>query len=256
MGQIFRGLELLSQLQVVHTDIKPENILLDRPITEAEHGEFNIRFADFGSASFIQDGLFSRAAGTAYYSPPEMTLELDEYDTSVDIWAAGIICFELVTGYMLFDLYNRHPDSYDVSGEALNEDLSFAEPIEMEIGGTETVDRMSNGSYDSDSSDESTGDSNDEREETAKYFMLLEKVLGRPPKYTRDLAKEYYNSKGRLIGNPKITHTPIKQLLIARHGIPEDVSELMHDLISKCLMYHPDARLTPIEGIEHPFCNV
>merc|ERR1719473_1640245 len=64
--QLLQALCLLADFHVVHSDIKPENILVD----EDEKGEITCRFIDFGS-SFSFDRPESLALATPEYMPPE-----------------------------------------------------------------------------------------------------------------------------------------------------------------------------------------
>jgi serine/threonine protein kinase len=85
------GLDVLHRNNIVHRDIKPQNIMLD------EHGK--AKFADFG-ISCILDELengdnFRDSAGTTPYMAPEIcNPEIVSYSGKVaDIWALGITCF-------------------------------------------------------------------------------------------------------------------------------------------------------------------
>ncbi len=80
---------------IVHRDIKPGNILI------SSHGE--IKLADFGIASsekeaetnLTQDG---STLGTPSYMPPEQFSETKKVDNRADIYAMGVMLYEMVTG--------------------------------------------------------------------------------------------------------------------------------------------------------------
>ncbi len=80
---------------IVHRDIKPGNILI------SAHGD--IKLADFGIAStekegnenLTQDG---STLGTPSYMPPEQFSETNKVDNRADIYAMGIMLYEMVTG--------------------------------------------------------------------------------------------------------------------------------------------------------------
>jgi len=107
--QILTGLEFLHRQNVVHGDIKPQNILLFRKPRTDPDGTFqwehiNIKICDLGLAQYLdQRGvvLFSGVVGTQNYIAPEILLNQD-YGTKVDIWAVGVIIFELLGGYEPF----------------------------------------------------------------------------------------------------------------------------------------------------------
>jgi serine/threonine-protein kinase SRPK3 len=61
----------------------------------------NITIADFG-ATCTEDEFYEEDFGTRYYRAPEVIL-MGEITNKVDIWAAGCILYELITGELLFD---------------------------------------------------------------------------------------------------------------------------------------------------------
>ena len=110
--QLFEGLSILHARGVVHRDIKPGNLLLEEPLDlAAMHGAggqpaerplAQLRIADFGIAD-VQDMAFGdrgfhRLRGTLHFMAPEL-VGRDTVDARVDIYAAGVTLFYLLTGY-------------------------------------------------------------------------------------------------------------------------------------------------------------
>jgi serine/threonine protein kinase len=94
-AEIFLALEYIHGLGVVYRDLKLENVLLD------ENG--HVRLADFGlskllrredSPTLVRTNTF---CGTREYVAPEMLARVP-YDTSVDLWAFGILLYEILCG--------------------------------------------------------------------------------------------------------------------------------------------------------------
>lgn len=90
--EISYGLKYLHQNNVLHRDIKPQNILIHN---------HNIKISDFGFAkSFEKHELITTFCGSPLYMAPEIIKD-HEYDTKSDIWSLGVIFYELIT--------KRHP---------------------------------------------------------------------------------------------------------------------------------------------------
>jgi len=95
--QICEGLAEAHRLGVVHRDLKPQNIMIDR--------EGNIRIMDFGIARSVQaKGITATGmmVGTPEYMAPEQ-VEGKETDQRSDIYSLGVILFELLTGILPFE---------------------------------------------------------------------------------------------------------------------------------------------------------
>ena len=93
-------------LGIVHRDLKPANLFL----TKRPDGSPCIKVLDFGiskltNASSTRDqGMTKTTAvmGSPFYMSPEHLLSSRDVDMRTDIWALGVICFELLTGKLPF----------------------------------------------------------------------------------------------------------------------------------------------------------
>jgi len=95
--QICEGLSEAHHLGVIHRDLKPQNIMID--------ADGNTRIMDFGIARFLEgEGVTTQGVliGTPDYMSPEQT-ELEGVDQRSDIYALGVILFEMVTGRVPFE---------------------------------------------------------------------------------------------------------------------------------------------------------
>ena len=95
---IARGMMLLHKHCVIHRDLKPENILLD--------SDFHPRITDFGLSKFFDPNhSMSQSmseSGTVVYMAPEV-ISSDHFNTKADVYAFGILMFEVVAGRRAYD---------------------------------------------------------------------------------------------------------------------------------------------------------
>lgn len=93
--QITNGLEAAHKNNIVHRDIKPQNIM----ITKDGH----VKIMDFGVAKLSNANLtkVNQTAGTLAYISPEQ-LQGKQIDYRTDIWSFGVVLYELITDTIPF----------------------------------------------------------------------------------------------------------------------------------------------------------
>lgn len=97
MRTLVAAVQYLHEQEIVHRDIKAENILLK----DSSDTDFRCVLCDFGFAKTLPKGGLRTNCGTENYAAPEILMG-KKYGKSVDIWALGITMFMLITGYHPF----------------------------------------------------------------------------------------------------------------------------------------------------------
>ncbi|CEL92938.1 unnamed protein product [Vitrella brassicaformis CCMP3155] len=94
--QLLRGVAYCHQHRVLHRDLKPQNLLINR--------EGALKLADFGLARAfgIPVRSYTHEVVTLWYRAPDVLMGSRKYSTPVDIWSIGCIFAEMVNGRPLF----------------------------------------------------------------------------------------------------------------------------------------------------------
>ncbi|KAI4459065.1 serine/threonine-protein kinase [Holotrichia oblita] len=90
------ALAYLHNLNIVHRDVKPENLLVDMDGDRVRI----LKLGDFGLACEVNEPLYT-VCGTPTYVAPEILAE-SGYGLKIDVWAAGVILYILLCGYPPF----------------------------------------------------------------------------------------------------------------------------------------------------------
>jgi len=92
--QLLLALKLLKKCNIIHADIKLDNIL----VTE---NKLTLKLCDFGSACRFGDVEPAPYLVSRFYRAPEIMLGLP-YDYAIDLWAVAVTLFEVYTGRIMF----------------------------------------------------------------------------------------------------------------------------------------------------------
>ena len=118
--QILSSLDYLHNvLKICHRDLKPENFLIsineqNRPI---------LKLIDFGLATYICRGEKMKGKiGTTMYMAPEI-LKNEPFNEKIDVWSAGIILFNMMTGCEPFASGNEKFKQYQIINKPINFDV-------------------------------------------------------------------------------------------------------------------------------------
>lgn len=92
--QMFLGLALMRKANILHADLKPDNLL----VNDARN---ILKICDLGSASDASENEITPYLVSRYYRAPEIILGMP-YDFAIDVWSIGCTLYELYTGKILF----------------------------------------------------------------------------------------------------------------------------------------------------------
>ena len=117
--QLIQGLKVLHSNKIIHRDLKPDNLFLD--------DKLELKIGDFGLVAKLSKNNEKRRTrcGTISYMAPEIIKNNEKgYSFEVDIWAVGVIMFNLLTGELPFS-------GYKIEEKILNCDYCFPEEIKI-----------------------------------------------------------------------------------------------------------------------------
>ena len=118
-AQILEGLKYLNKCNIIHYDIKPNNIIIDECL--------NIKIIDFSISvdiSNIKDQYINlKYRGTSFFMAPEVIrgkkIEIKNFH-KIDLFSLGVMLYRLAFGYYPFDLKHEDVDNDDIIYEKIN----------------------------------------------------------------------------------------------------------------------------------------
>ena len=225
--QILTTLSFLEHgdIQVIHCDLKPENVVLCDP-----HSSL-IKVIDFGSSCFSNEKAYTYIQ-SRYYRSPEVILGVS-YNTRIDVWSLGCMLVEMHTGYPLFNGTNEHDQLCRIQ-EVLGDP-----PRDLLV--RSSSDKLNK--YFSVTTNGSTHPLTSGRltEETT-YALLPAKNF--TPREVLDLQDIIM----------KISSVSERETIIS--AMPPDEREqyeLFSDFIARMLEYDPEKRISATDALKHPF---
>jgi serine/threonine protein kinase/tetratricopeptide (TPR) repeat protein len=128
--QVARGLLTAHAAGIIHRDIKPSNVIVT--------SEGTIKILDFGLAKLCHQPLLTRTharVGTLFYMSPEQ-IDTEDVGQQADLWALGVVFYELLTGKKPFDRETEQAIIQDI----LNS--SPVPPSDLQKGIPDAVERI------------------------------------------------------------------------------------------------------------------
>jgi len=133
VAHVLSGVAYLHGMNVIHGDIKAENILLTAG-PDSNVGALVAKIADFGLSSKLESSAQKEngverkiGRGTAEYMSPELSGECGERGLGVDVWACGVLLYVLLSGQYPF--HGSTPDEtrkHVVDGRVVFPSATFA----------------------------------------------------------------------------------------------------------------------------------
>lgn len=215
--QMFLALGLLKKCNILHADLKPDNILINE-------SRSLLKVCDLGSACDASDNEITPYLVSRFYRAPEIILGIP-YDAAIDVWSIGCTLFELYTGKILF------------TGRTNNQMLRSI----MECRGRFSLKLLRRAEF--------AGLHFDEM----GHFRSVEKdkLTGRdvmrtlPMKGVGTDGEKGKGLKSRVMAAMGKNQTEAEG---------KEISALV-DLLEKCLTINGEKRITPSEALKHPFIS-
>lgn len=216
--QLMDGLAYLREHELLHADLKPDNILIDERMQ-------TVKIADLGSALKIFEVEKAPELVSRFYRPPEVILGIP-YDYAIDVWSIGCTLYELLTGTILF-----------WEGESNNGMIR----VIQQVRGRFPSKLAKKGFFYLEYFDE-----------TGQHFRSVTKnytTATIDTKYVRMPERPQKDVKSRVLGTKRKDDEGKTE---------EDIQmrTLFVDFLDKCLDVNPERRITAPAALKHPFVQM
>jgi len=213
---IFIALRALRSIQIIHSDLKPDNMLLSLDRTR-------VKLSDFGSSLDVAQAGQVRTdyLQPRYYRAPEVIMG-QPYTTQIDMWSAGATLYELATDHALF------------RGESNNGMIHAM----LKVCGPFSKTLATSGKFASKHFSES-GD-----------FVLKDKANDSSETFAMSTFATPSPSVLKLIEEGGAKRAALEPGGLDKAKAP---MKLLADLVSKCCLLDPAERAAPKSALAHPF---
>lgn len=248
MLQVFSALEFLHTHKLIHSDIKPDNIMLTKNYKEIKSlDDVKIVVADFGTTLDNVTDYYTDHIQTPEYQAPEVILGAN-IDSSIDVWSSYCMFYELLTGDYLFNI-----NDHDHDDEKSEHSYYSESENESDDKSDDKNDNDDNDDPDSSYGSELSEDL-DERMINLVHLYQMYELFGNIPNHILDHGNytyRYYTDnklRGRLNVPFGQLHTRVTEKLQGRE-ISNSERTTLAQLFKRGLDYDSASRITAAESI-------
>lgn len=234
--QVLMALDAMERAGIIHCDMKPENILLQKL------QGFDVTLIDFGSACFETNTMYSYIQ-SRHYRSPEVLLG-NFYSCAIDMWSLGCIAAELFLGIPIFPGANEYNQLFKII------ELLGMPPAEMIRNGSRSY------KFFKQASPSGAVDSGDAKDSPVEYRLKTMAEYERDAGTSIERDKRYYSY--RTLTELVMKH-PMRTGMDPCSAGPAwqegQVRRSFLHFLNGCLQIDPRKRWTPAQALAHPFLN-